>query len=113
MAKKKRAGRPKGSKNKSKMTSEINVMETAPKRRGRPAGSSNKGPGRPAGTGKRGRPAGIQSKRTGRPIAGSSIVTPGGATGIHFIGRTLIIDTNEMGVDEVIFLGEGSTPKVR
>lgn len=73
MPRKKRAGRPKGSKSKNKITSELDVIDNTPKRRGRPAG--------------------IPSKRSGKTIASSSIVTSGGASGIHVIGRTLIIDT--------------------
>jgi hypothetical protein len=109
MARKKRAGRPKGSKNKSKMTSVMDLLETTPKRRGRPAGKNGKrSPGRPAG---------IAAKRRGRPAGTKnnihSLLTPGSIQGIHFIGKTLIVDTNEMDLNEVIFLGEGKQPKVR
>ena len=112
MARKRKAGRPKGSKNKStKMsdsTSAVSSNTTGKRRRGRPAGVKAK---------RRGRPAGIPAKRRGRP-AGSkkiqhSLLSPGPVEGIHFIGKTLIIDTSTMNVNEVVFLGEGKLPKVR
>src|SRR5215218_1397641 len=105
MARKKRAGRPKGSKNKKQVTSVLDLLDTTPKRRGRPAGSAKKKPGRPSG---------IPSKRRGRPAGGKNsvhtLLTPGSIQGIHFIGKTLIVDTNEMDLNEVIFLGEGKQP---
>jgi hypothetical protein len=104
MAKKKRAGRPKGSKNKSKSSSESGSGGgggiAGKKKRDRPAGSANKSKG---GGGKRGRPA----------KNNSSLIAPGdgGVKGIHWIGNTLVIDTRNMNVDEVVFLGKA--PKVR
>ncbi len=108
MPRKRKPGRPKGAKNKQSVLEQAGIIET-PKKRGRPAGIKAK---------RRGRPAGISSKsgrKQGRTITRNSFV--GGphtaVNGIHFIGKTLIIDTNEMNVDEVIFLGEGKSPKVR
>jgi hypothetical protein len=106
MPKKKRAGRPKGSKNKNKINTDL--IETTPKRQGRPAGKSAKrSPGRPAGIAK--------NKKAGRSNKNNSIhslITPGSIQGIHFIGKTLIVDTTQMDLDEVVFLGKGK-PKVR
>jgi hypothetical protein len=100
MARKKRAGRPKGSKNKSTINPvEQFITGVTSKRRGRPAGIKSKRRGRPAGS--------------GRKNNLHSLLTPGSIQGLHFIGRTLIIDTETMNVDEVIFLGEGTQPKVR
>jgi hypothetical protein len=117
MAKKKRAGRPKGSKNKSNTSSDLGSSaggRIVVKKRGRPTGSGS-------GTGKRrGRPAGSNNKskggggKRGRPAKNnSSLLAPGDGSvkGIHWIGNTLVIDTRNMNVDEVVFLGKA--PKVR
>lgn len=86
-------GRPKGSVTKI-------VKKKRGKRRGRPKGSTNSSPVSGGG------------RRRGRKPSASSGSNQQLSNGIHLIGELLVIDTNQLGCTEVIFVG-GKTPKIR
>ena len=58
----------------------------------------------------RGRP--VRSKIVSSIGGGSDEGIPKPSRGIHLIGNTLVVNTNELSVEEVVFVG-GKAPKVR